>query len=72
MLSRKQQLRVGCSGWQYKHWRGDFYSVDLPPSRWFGHYTLSFDTVEINTTFYRLPEASTVVKRREQAQRRFL
>jgi len=72
MLSHKQQLRVGCSGWQYKHWRGDFYPSDLPPSRWFGHYTLSFDTVEINNSFYRLPEASTFAKWREQAPPRFL
>jgi len=71
-LSRKQQIRVGCSGWQYKHWRGDFYPFDLPQSRWFGHYSLSFDTVEINNTFYRLPEAATFAKWREQAPRRFL
>jgi uncharacterized protein YecE (DUF72 family) len=50
---------VGCSGWQYKHWRGDFYPANLPSSRWFEHYATRFDTVEINNTFYRLPEAST-------------
>jgi uncharacterized protein YecE (DUF72 family) len=53
------RVRVGCSGWQYKHWRGDFYPSDIPQSRWFDHYASSFDTVEINNTFYRLPEAST-------------
>src|SRR4051812_16225792 len=52
-------VRVGCSGWQYKHWRGDFYPADLPATRWFEHYTTTFDTVEINNTFYRLPEAPT-------------
>jgi uncharacterized protein YecE (DUF72 family) len=51
--------RVGCSGWQYKHWRGDFYPADVPQRRWFEHYTSVFDTVEINNTFYRLPERST-------------
>jgi uncharacterized protein YecE (DUF72 family) len=30
--------RVGCSGWQYRHWRGDFYPSDLPQARWFEHY----------------------------------
>src|SRR5215204_367437 len=49
-------LRVGCSGWQYKHWRGDFYP-DVPASRWLEHYASHFDTVEINNSFYRLPEA---------------
>ena len=52
-------VHVGCSGWQYRHWRGDFYPADLPAERWFEHYAARFDTVEINNTFYRLPEAAT-------------
>jgi uncharacterized protein YecE (DUF72 family) len=50
---------IGCSGWEYKHWRGDFYPADLPRTRWFERYAAVFDTVEINNTFYRLPEEST-------------
>jgi uncharacterized protein YecE (DUF72 family) len=50
---------IGCSGWEYKHWRGDFYPAELPKSRWFEHYASVFDTVEINNTFYRLPEETT-------------
>jgi len=50
---------VGCSGWEYKHWRGDFYPLDVPKTRWFEYYAARFDTVEINNTFYRLPEQST-------------
>jgi len=67
-----QHIRIGCSGWQYKHWRGDFYPAELPTSRWFAHYALSFDTVEINNSFYRLPPAATFAKWREQAPSRFL
>jgi uncharacterized protein YecE (DUF72 family) len=52
-------IHVGCSGWQYKHWRGDFYPAELPQSRWLEYYAERFDTVEINNTFYRLPDAST-------------
>jgi uncharacterized protein YecE (DUF72 family) len=52
-------LRVGCSGWQYAHWRGDFYPADLPAARWLERYAETFDTVEVNNTFYRLPEAKT-------------
>jgi uncharacterized protein YecE (DUF72 family) len=52
-------VRVGCSGWQYKHWRGDFYPHALPQARWFEHYAALFDTVEINNSFYRLPERAT-------------
>ena len=69
---RKPALRIGCSGWQYKHWRADFYPAELPQTRWFAHYALSFDTVEINNSFYRLPEATTFARWREQAPRRFL
>jgi uncharacterized protein YecE (DUF72 family) len=65
-------LRVGCSGWQYEHWRGEFYPAELAASRWFAHYALSFDTVEINSSFYRLPEAATFSRWRDQAPSRFL
>ena len=40
------EVRVGCSGWQYKHWRGNFYPADIPVSRWFDRYAEIFDTVE--------------------------
>jgi uncharacterized protein YecE (DUF72 family) len=66
------EVRIGCSGWQYKHWRGDFYPAELPAGRWFGHYARTFDTVEINNTFYRLPEAATFDTWREQAAANFL
>jgi uncharacterized protein YecE (DUF72 family) len=65
-------VRVGCSGWQYKHWRGDFYPAGLPTSGWFAHYARTFDTVEINNSFYRLPPAETFAKWREQASSRFV
>lgn len=60
-------VRVGCSGWDYPHWRGVFYPEHLPRSAWFAHYAACFDTVEINNTFYRLPETATVDQWREQA-----
>ena len=66
------EVRVGCSGWQYKHWRGDFYPRDLPGTKWFEYYAARFDTVEINNTFYRLPEASTFARWAERAPARFL
>ena len=53
------RARIGCSGWQYKHWRGTFYPADVPQSRWLEHYASIFDTVEINNSFYRLPERET-------------
>jgi uncharacterized protein YecE (DUF72 family) len=56
---RTGEIRIGCSGWQYRHWRGRFYPRDLPTERWLEHYAASFDTVELNNSFYRLPEADT-------------
>jgi len=43
--------RIGCSGWQYQHWRGDCYPAELPASRWLEYYAERFNTVEINNTF---------------------
>jgi uncharacterized protein YecE (DUF72 family) len=52
-------LFVGTSGWQYKDWRGRFYPKKLPQSQWLEHFAEHFQTVEVNNTFYRLPEATT-------------
>ena len=65
-------VRVGCSGWQYKHWRGDFYPADLPQKRWFERYASVFDTVEINNSFYRLPEVDTFANWAARAPEPFL
>jgi uncharacterized protein YecE (DUF72 family) len=71
-LGHNELIRIGCSGWQYRHWRGSFYPADLPQAQWFEHYARTFDTVEINNSFYRLPEAATFLKWRAQAPPRFL
>jgi uncharacterized protein YecE (DUF72 family) len=55
------EVRVGCSGWNYKHWRdGVFYPPRLPPRKWLEFYAQHFDTVEVNATFYRLPRETAV------------
>ena len=53
-------VRIGCSGWNYKDWRGRFYPPGLPPRRWLAHYAQRFDTVEVNSTFYRLARPGAV------------
>jgi uncharacterized protein YecE (DUF72 family) len=65
-------VRIGCSGWQYAAWKGTFYPADLAASRWLAHYTSVFDTVEINNTFYRLPEAETFAAWRDRTPEDFL
>jgi uncharacterized protein YecE (DUF72 family) len=54
-------IRVGCSGWNYAHWRnGVFYPPRCPARLWLDYYARHFDTVEVNATFYRLPTAKAV------------
>jgi len=65
-------VRIGCSGWNYAHWRETVYPKGLPPRRWLEHYATLFDTVEVNTTFYRLPTRSAVAGWVEQSPPGFL
>jgi uncharacterized protein YecE (DUF72 family) len=56
------ELRIGCSGFHYREWKGDFYPEDLPQKRWLAYYCTVFKTVELNVTFYRLPPVKTFEK----------
>jgi uncharacterized protein YecE (DUF72 family) len=55
-----KSVRIGCSGWNYSHWRERVYPKGVPASRWLSHYATLFDTVEVNATFYRLPTRDAV------------
>jgi uncharacterized protein YecE (DUF72 family) len=65
-------IRIGTSGWNYHHCRGVFYPQQLPVKRWFAFYSNHFDTVEINNTFYRLPNEPVFVAWRHQAPAGFV
>jgi uncharacterized protein YecE (DUF72 family) len=52
-------IHVGTSGWQYKDWRGVLYEAGLPQDRWLERYAQVFSVVEVNNSFYRLPERAT-------------
>src|SRR6185312_11059864 len=66
-------IRIGCSGWNYTHWRnGVFYPPRLPSRAWLQFYAERFDTVELNTTFYRLPRRDVVTRWAEEAPSGFL
>ena len=67
-----ERVRIGCSGWNYAHWRDVVYPKGLPQSRWLEHYATLFDTVEVNTTFYRLPKRESVARWVEQTPAEFL
>jgi uncharacterized protein YecE (DUF72 family) len=53
------RLFIGTSGYSYQHWKGVFYPRDLSQARWLEFYCEHFDTVELNVTFYRLPNQQT-------------
>ncbi|MFW5893901.1 MAG: DUF72 domain-containing protein [Verrucomicrobiota bacterium] len=72
MSSQEGTVRIGTSGYQYDHWRGAFYPDAMAKTQWFDYYARIFDTVEINNTFYNLPETETFRSWRAQAPRGFL
>jgi uncharacterized protein YecE (DUF72 family) len=51
----RKRFHIGTSGWHYKHWRGPFYPPDLRTDKMLSFYFQRFDCVEINNSFYRLP-----------------
>jgi uncharacterized protein YecE (DUF72 family) len=46
---------IGCSGWSYSAWKGPFYPPNLENSKWLRFYSQIFDYVEIDSSFYRIP-----------------
>ena len=65
-------VRIGCSGWSYPHWRKVFYPEKLPARDHFAFYAQHFDTVELNNSFYRQPPRERFEAWREQAPPGFL
>jgi uncharacterized protein YecE (DUF72 family) len=65
------EVRVGCSGWFYWHWKGRFYPDAHSTRDWFAFYRRRFNTVELNAPFYSWPKVATVRQWRRQARRNF-
>ena len=59
-------VRIGCSGWNYDDWRGRLYPEGLGKPRWLERYAQCFDTVEVNSTFYRLASREATRRWAEQ------
>jgi len=66
------KIHIGTSGWSYKHWKEDFYPKGLKQTDWLAFYAKSFSITEINTSFYRLPAAETVVNWTKKVPKKFL
>lgn len=52
---QRLQWHIGCSGFSYKEWKGEFYPKGLPQKDWLAYYAERFNTLELNVTFYRFP-----------------
>src|SRR5439155_22057202 len=67
----RADVRVGCSGWNYDSWKQPVYR-GAPSSRWLERYAELFDTVEVNSSFYRLPSRTAVERWAKQTPEGFL
>ncbi|MFS8085726.1 MAG: DUF72 domain-containing protein [Acidobacteriota bacterium] len=65
------KLHVGTSGYSYKEWKGNFYPEDLPATEMLSYYSRRLPAVEINNTFYRLPQPSMIENWKSQVPARF-
>lgn len=61
-INERMQFYIGCSGFHNKDWKEVFYPKGLAQSKWFEYYCTQFNTLELNTTFYRFPTVDMVQK----------
>lgn len=71
-MKSTRNIHIGTSGWHFDHWKGPFYPERLPASEMFTHYSRQFRAVEINNSFYRLPEKQTLQGWSDTAPQRFV
>lgn len=67
-----RKIHIGTMGWSYSFWVGNFYSEGTDSGSYLTEYSKHFDTVEVDSTFYRIPSEETVVKWRNQTPPDFL
>jgi uncharacterized protein YecE (DUF72 family) len=60
VTTTRPDFHIGTSGWNYPHWKKRFYPQELPSAQWLGYYAERLSTVEINSSFYRLPSEVTL------------
>lgn len=68
----KGNIYIGTSGWHYKHWKGNFYPNSITDAAQLEYFSSRFATVEINNSFYRLPDAYTFSKWRDVVPENFI
>lgn len=64
-MSSARRIHIGTSGWSYDHWRGLFFPEGLPAGERLAYCARHMDSIEINSSFYRLPSAKALVQWRD-------
>jgi uncharacterized protein YecE (DUF72 family) len=67
-----RKLHVGTMGWSYVFWKGNFYPETLASKEFLAFYAKQFTTVEVDSTFYRIPRTQSVLEWKEQTPKGFL
>jgi uncharacterized protein YecE (DUF72 family) len=71
-LKNQDDVHIGTSGWHYDHWKGTFYPQDMRAEDFLSYYCQQFNTVEINNSFYQLPDAETLAEWRDTVPKGFI
>jgi len=69
---KKGEIHIGTSGWHYKHWNGTFYPEGTKDKDQLDEYIKTFRTVELNNSFYHLPNAETFTNWKKKTPKDFL
>ena len=67
-----QNLYLGTIGWSYNFWKGTFYPKKTASKDYLAYYATQFNTVEVDSTFYRIPTQSTVTNWKQQTPEGFI
>ena len=66
------ELHIGTMGWSYSFWKGNFYPENISSKEFLDYYSKQFGTVEVNSTFYRIPRKQNIADWKEQTPAGFL
>jgi uncharacterized protein YecE (DUF72 family) len=65
MIKQADSYKIGTAGWHYSHWSGPFYPENIKADEYLKYYAEHFNTVEINNSFYQIPDSETLIQWRE-------
>lgn len=66
------EWNIGCAGYHHPDWKRIFYPEDMPQRKWFEFYSDHFNTLELNTTYYKFPQVETLKRWYERSPRGFI